>query len=94
LIQLSAQYNHKIVAYEEEAKNGEQKNFAKMLSFAKPKDKILLVFGPEGGLTSKEASDLLAHGFELCGLGPRILRTETAPLYALSAISYHFELMR
>ena len=94
LIQLSAQFDHKIVAYEEEAKSGEQKNFAKMLSSAKPEDRILLVFGPEGGLTSKEASDLLAQGFEVCGLGPRILRTETAPLYALSAISYHFELMR
>jgi 16S rRNA (uracil1498-N3)-methyltransferase len=35
---------------------------------------------------------LKEHGFELCGLGPRILRTETAPLYILSAISYHFEL--
>ncbi|MBS4176285.1 16S rRNA (uracil(1498)-N(3))-methyltransferase [Lederbergia citrea] len=94
LIDLSRKFDRKIVAYEEEAKSGEQKNFVKELNFAKQEDKILLVFGPEGGLTSKEASELSAQGFELCGLGPRILRTETAPLYALSAISYHFELMR
>ncbi|MCB6962573.1 16S rRNA (uracil(1498)-N(3))-methyltransferase, partial [[Eubacterium] rectale] len=37
---------------------------------------------------------LEAAGFVSCSLGPRILRAETAPLYVLSAISYHFELMR
>ena len=30
----------------------------------------------------------------LADLGPRILRTETAPLYALAAVSYHLELLR
>lgn len=94
LLQLGEQFDQRIVAYEEVAKNGEQSNFAQALSKAKPGDKILLVFGPEGGITEKEADALHAHGFELCGLGPRILRTETAPLYALAAISYHFELMR
>jgi 16S rRNA (uracil1498-N3)-methyltransferase len=53
-----------------------------------------LVFGPEGGLAEDEVNVLQENGFALCGLGPRILRTETAPLYALAAISYHFELMR
>ncbi|TQA62211.1 16S rRNA (uracil(1498)-N(3))-methyltransferase, partial [Enterococcus faecalis] len=28
-----------------------------------------------------------------CGLGPRILRAETAPLYLLSAVSYQMELL-
>ena len=54
---------------------------------------LLFVFGPEGGLSEQETSMLTNNGFLACGLGPRILRTETAPLYALSAISYHFELM-
>ena len=31
-------------------------------------------------------------GFHMTGLGPRILRTETAPLFALACISCHFEL--
>jgi 16S rRNA (uracil1498-N3)-methyltransferase len=34
----------------------------------------------------------LSQGFIPASLGPRILRTETAPLYALSAISYELEL--
>ncbi len=55
---------------------------------------LLLVFGPEGGLAEEEVQLLSENDFVLCGLGPRILRTETAPLYALAAISYHFELMR
>jgi 16S rRNA (uracil1498-N3)-methyltransferase len=57
-------------------------------------DSLLMVFGPEGGLTDEEVIQLKNNDFEVCGLGPRILRTETAPLYALAAISYHFELMR
>jgi 16S rRNA (uracil1498-N3)-methyltransferase len=55
---------------------------------------LLFVFGPEGGLTEEEVRLLKENGFSICGLGPRILRTETAPLYSLAAISYHFELMR
>lgn len=57
-------------------------------------DSLLIVFGPEGGLTEEEVQVLKENNFALCGLGPRILRTETAPLYALAAVSYHFELMR
>ncbi|MEK3890675.1 16S rRNA (uracil(1498)-N(3))-methyltransferase [Bacillus sp. FSL K6-3431] len=94
LIQLSEQFEQKVVAYEEVAKDGEQSNFAKVLSVTKPGNKVLVVFGPEGGLTEKEVNELQTHGFEICGLGPRIMRTETAPLYTLAAISYHFELMR
>jgi 16S rRNA (uracil1498-N3)-methyltransferase len=57
-------------------------------------ESLLLVFGPEGGLTEEEVKFLKENDFSLCGLGPRILRTETAPLYTLAAISYHFELLR
>lgn len=52
---------------------------------------ILLIFGPEGGISRNEAQSLLDAGAETMSLGPRILRAETAPLYALSAISYEFE---
>jgi 16S rRNA (uracil1498-N3)-methyltransferase len=55
---------------------------------------ILFLFGPEGGFDQEEIKTLKARGAVLCGLGPRILRAETAPLYALSAISYHTELAR
>lgn len=93
LIKHSENYQVKIIAYEEEAKQQEASNFHQALKTLKPSDSAILVFGPEGGLTEKEVQQLQEAGFICCGLGPRILRTETAPLYALSAISYHFELM-
>lgn len=92
LINESKNFDYKIVAYEEVAKAGEMSRFANVLTNIKPGQSILAVFGPEGGLTDKEVERLEDNGFVTCGLGPRILRTETAPLYVLSAISYHFEL--
>lgn len=92
LLKLAEQYNIKIVAYEEEAKQQEYSRFSSALKKIAKGDNLLCVIGPEGGISEKEAMVLKEHGFELCGLGPRILRTETAPLYILSAISYHFEL--
>ena len=51
-----------------------------------PKDAALLI-GPEGGLTDQEFAAASAEGFELLQLGPRVLRTETAPAAALSVLS-------
>ncbi|MEW9500475.1 16S rRNA (uracil(1498)-N(3))-methyltransferase [Jeotgalibacillus marinus] len=82
-----------IVAYEEQAKQGERSLFARALSNVLAHQSILVVVGPEGGLSEKEVTQLQEVGAISCGFGPRILRTETAPLYALAAISYHFELM-
>ncbi|MGY3777698.1 16S rRNA (uracil(1498)-N(3))-methyltransferase [Isobaculum melis] len=92
IAQQAADYDYCLVAYEESAKENEQAVFAKVLQQVKPGEKILVVFGPEGGLAPKEIEQLETAGFLLCGLGPRILRTETAPLYVLSAISYVTEL--
>ena len=51
-----------------------------------PKDAALLI-GPEGGLTDQEFAVASAEGFQLLQLGPRVLRTETAPAAALSVLS-------
>jgi 16S rRNA (uracil1498-N3)-methyltransferase len=40
--------------------------------------------GPEGGLSTAEEASARAHGYNSVGLGPRVLRSETAPLAALS----------
>ena len=50
---------------------------------------ISLLTGPEGGLENKEVESAIDAGFEVCTLGKRILRCETAPLCALSAIMFH-----
>ncbi|KQL20575.1 16S rRNA (uracil(1498)-N(3))-methyltransferase [Cytobacillus solani] len=93
LIKISEDFDYKLIAFEEEAKQGEASVLSKILAEMEKGQTLLFVFGPEGGLTEQEVSSLREHGFCSCGLGPRILRTETAPLYALSAVSYHFELM-
>ena len=48
--------------------------------------KIAVVTGSEGGFAAEEAQAAAQAGAKTVGLGPRILRCETAPLAALSAI--------
>ena len=55
---------------------------------AKPYNTISLMTGPEGGLEPKEVEQALASGLQVCTLGARILRCETAPLCALSAVMF------
>jgi len=55
--------------------------------YAAPKDLALLI-GPEGGLSSGEVEQALNQGFQAVSLGPRVLRTETAPIAAL-AVAQH-----
>ncbi|GMC01566.1 16S rRNA (uracil(1498)-N(3))-methyltransferase [Enterococcus thailandicus] len=86
-------YDKVLVAYEESAKRGELANLAQALQKSGSGLRILAIFGPEGGLTTDEVEKLSAEGAVICGLGPRILRTETAPLYLLSAASYQWELL-
>ena len=47
-----------------------------------------LLTGPEGGLEEKEVAKAMEAGWKVCTLGKRILRCETAPLCALSAVMY------
>lgn len=49
---------------------------------------ISLLTGPEGGLDEREVSMAKEMGLSICTLGSRILRCETAPLCALSAVMY------
>ena len=81
-----------IVAWEESAREGEVGTLVQVVKPLPAEASLALVFGPEGGLTADEVAALSAHGFKPAGLGPRILRAETAPLYALSAISVLKEL--
>ncbi len=49
--------------------------------------RLALVVGPEGGFSAEEISEVQHLGATLTSLGPRILRTETAAIYALSLAS-------
>lgn len=52
-------------------------------------DSVSLMTGPEGGLDPQEVQLAVEKGMRVCTLGTRILRCETAPLCALSAVMYH-----
>ncbi len=55
-----------------------------------PPRSVLLVLGPEGGFTDCEAGRMREAGFTSAGLGPRILRAETAVLAALVLVQHLF----
>jgi 16S rRNA (uracil1498-N3)-methyltransferase len=51
-----------------------------------PAGPVELLIGPEGGLSERERDIAETIGFAAYSLGPRVLRTETAPLVALAAM--------
>jgi 16S rRNA (uracil1498-N3)-methyltransferase len=56
----------------------------------RPTGGVLMLIGPEGGLTDTEQETALRAGFQPLRLGPRILRTETAAVAALTIIQREF----
>ena len=77
-------YDIKILCTVNELSTSIKKVLSKDLNGAK----IILVIGPEGGFTDKEEELLINSGYISTSFGNRILRTETASLYALSIINY------
>ncbi len=55
-------------------------------------DRIVLCVGPEGGWELSEVEHAREAGFQICGLGPRILRAETAAIAAVSIIQHQIQL--
>ena len=55
-------------------------------------ESIAVIVGSEGGFSEKEANAIVEAGAKCVTLGPRILRCETAPDYALAVISCFLEL--
>ena len=74
------------VAYEKDA-NDVNNSFS---GLAKGKS-ISILIGPEGGFSEQEINNLVNQGFIRTSLGKRILRAETAAIYALSVLGYLLE---
>ena len=93
LVQTFPNYDAIYIADEEEAKLVNRTTFKQKLQSLNKEGElhILCIFGPEGGISRQESSMFLDAGAQTMSLGPRILRAETAPFYALAAISYEFE---
>jgi 16S rRNA (uracil1498-N3)-methyltransferase len=60
-----------------------EKSLGDMLA---PSAEIALLIGPEGGLSEREIEQAISLDFSSLALGPRVLRTETAPLAAISIL--------
>lgn len=60
-----------------------EKRLAEMTNY---NNHIVLLVGPEGGLSDREIDAAVKQGFSALAIGPRVLRTETAPLAAISII--------
>jgi len=58
----------------------------RLAALSKPASAIQLLIGPEGGLSPAEIELATQHHFQSIVLGPRILRTETAALTAISSM--------
>lgn len=80
-------YTSCVIAYEKEQNVTLHGLFQSLV----PGDSLLVLIGPEGGFSADEVALAEAAGIKPVTFGPRILRTETASQYLLSAVSYHFE---
>ena len=82
-LERAAQADQALLFYE-----NERATTLKMALQESPYRTVSLLTGPEGGLEVSEVKQAEAAGLRVCTLGKRILRCETAPLCALSAVMY------
>ena len=61
-----------------------------IMNMPETNDRVRLLIGPEGGLNDEEISQAAENGFTDVLLGPRVLRTETAALTAITALQCRF----
>ena len=74
------------VAYEKDASKTDE-----MFGGLTKGKSISVLVGPEGGFSEQEINNLVEQGFIRTSLGKRILRAETAAIYALSVLGYLLE---
>lgn len=81
----SADSDLKLVLWEKEM----QFSLKKLEPEAAPQ-KVFALVGPEGGFEESEVDEAVSHGFHCIGMGPRILRAETATLAVSALLQYLF----
>lgn len=83
-IELASKFNLSVIPYEKESATG----FKNIVSECSNVVTASIFIGPEGGFTEEEIHLAEAKGIKKLTLGPRILRTETAGIVALSLMMY------
>ena len=74
----------KLLPYESER----DLSIKEVLKKSKDIKNVCIFIGPEGGFSDEEITLAKDNGFEIVSMGPRILRTETAPISAITAVMY------
>jgi 16S rRNA (uracil1498-N3)-methyltransferase len=64
-----------------------QAAFASLYPLLASAQHVAAVIGPEGGLSERECRELIGSGWYGIGLGPRILRAETAPIAVVAGFT-------
>lgn len=95
LLQLIGSFDLALFCYEEEGREHEGLGLRAAVQHwltagvrQGDKPSILLIAGPEGGFTEREAAEAEQAGAKLVGLGRRILRAETAGIVGLTCLMY------
>ncbi len=77
----------KLLCSTQEKENTLKKELKKTTNY----DRIVMIVGPEGGLTTEEENKLKSLDFVPITLGKNIMRVETVPIYLLSVLNYEME---
>ena len=77
-----------IMLYENETRQGLKELLTEKRASLSGEQELFLMIGPEGGFAEAEVELARSRGIITAGLGPRILRTETAALTALAIVLY------
>ena len=80
--------NPAVMLYENETRQGLKEWLAEKRPSLTGEKELFLMIGPEGGFAPSEVEMARTRGVMTAGLGPRILRTETASLAALTIVLY------
>jgi 16S rRNA (uracil1498-N3)-methyltransferase len=75
----------KLICWEAEAR----RSLRQALTACTGQRPLVVLIGPEGGLTPQEVALARTHGFVTVSLGPYVLRSETAAIAVTSIIRYH-----
>lgn len=78
----------KVMLWEGHGGSAATGGFKEALKRPEAKDGVVILVGPEGGFSEDEVAAAQNRGFIPVGLGPRVLRAETAAIAAVSAVQY------
>lgn len=81
-------YNLSLLLWENET----EQHIKSVLQRATNLESIAILVGPEGGLSEKEANDIIKCGCVPVSLGSNILRTETAAIASIVSVAYEYQI--